>query len=73
MNADDHRTKITDSFGEFMFGVYKVFRRGQRYHRPFGKGVKETVDESLWKRWQEVAKYRPPSLADEARKRGLPV
>jgi uncharacterized protein (DUF2235 family) len=73
VNPDDHRAKITDSFADFMFGVYKVFRRGERYHRPFGKGVKETVDESVWKRWQELAEYRPPSLSDEARKRGLPV
>ena len=73
VNVDDHLAKITDSFAEFMFGVYKVFRRGQRYYRPFGKGVKETVDESVGKRWQEVAEYRPPSLVEEVRRRGLPV
>jgi uncharacterized protein (DUF2235 family) len=53
---------ISDSFGSFMFGIYKLFKK--RYHRAFGSGVNEVVDESVWQRWRADPAYRPPSLAN---------
>jgi uncharacterized protein (DUF2235 family) len=53
---------ISDSFAGFMFGIYRFFKK--RYHRAFGTGVNEVVDESVWQRWRADPAYRPPSLAN---------
>ncbi len=71
VGAEDHRAKVTDSFSEFMWGLYKAVKLGKRFNRPFGTGVNETVDDSVWQRWKDVKEYRPACLAAEARKRGL--
>lgn len=57
---EDFRGPIADSFGDFMFGAYRLFRR--RHHRVFGAGVNEVVDESVWRRWRADPSYRPPTL-----------
>ncbi len=49
-----------DSYGAFMHGVYRVFNKP--CERPIGGGVNETIDGSVWKKWNENADYRPPSL-----------
>jgi uncharacterized protein (DUF2235 family) len=54
---------INDSYGEFMFGLYKRFKGDKRHYRAFGRGVNETVDDSVWKRWQARPDYRPPTLS----------
>jgi uncharacterized protein (DUF2235 family) len=51
---------ISDSFRSFMLGIYKWFKKP--YHRPFGTGVNEVVDESVWQRWRADPSYRPASL-----------
>jgi hypothetical protein len=45
-----------------MYGIYKLFKKP--IERTFDAGVNETVDESVWLRWREVADYRPPTLTD---------
>jgi hypothetical protein len=45
-----------------MYGIYKLFK--QPLVRTIGGGVNETVDESVWQRWQQVAAYRPQTLTD---------
>ena len=55
-----HLGGIRDSFSEFMFGLYKRFK--DRHHRHFGKGQNETIDSSVWKRWQKLPAYRPVLL-----------
>ena len=57
---DDHRAGINDSFAEFMFGLYRIFKK--RFDRPFGTGVNETVDPTVWDRWRNDPAYRPASL-----------
>ena len=52
--------EIEDSYGKFVFGVYRWFNKS--YSRPYGKGVNETVDASVWQRWDQVPEYRPGSL-----------
>jgi uncharacterized protein (DUF2235 family) len=54
---------IHDSYSEFMFGLYKLFKGDKRYYRAFGRGVNETVDESVWKRWETLPDDRPPTVA----------
>ncbi len=60
VGASDHRTPVVDSYTRFMFGLYKNFK--DEFNRPFGQGVNETVDESVWLRWKEDPTYRPPCL-----------
>ena len=62
VGANDHLGEINDSFKEFMFGIYQVFKK--RHPRPFGKGVNETVNESVWQRWKQMPDYRPETLRD---------
>jgi uncharacterized protein (DUF2235 family) len=54
---------INDSYSEFMSGLYKLFKRGKRHYRAFGRGVNETVDDSAWMRWAARPDYRPPTLS----------
>jgi hypothetical protein len=43
-----------------MFGVYRAFK--DPFDRPYGSGVNETIDDSVWNRWQYDPDYRPASL-----------
>jgi len=43
-----------------MLGAYRIFKK--RFWRAFGKGVNESVHESVWRRWRERPEYRPDSL-----------
>lgn len=58
---------------EFMKGIYRVVRLGVRFNRVMGRGayavrggiavpVNETVDASVFSRYQTHPGYRPPSL-----------
>ncbi|HJW82399.1 MAG TPA: DUF2235 domain-containing protein, partial [Acidiferrobacterales bacterium] len=58
---------INDSYSEFMYGLYKRFKAGKRHYRAFGRGVNETVDDSVWKRWDAKPDYRPPTVAAQHR------
>jgi uncharacterized protein (DUF2235 family) len=57
----DCMAPVNDSFKEFVFGAYALFNRP--YKRPFGRGVNETIDPSVWARWIRDRAYRPASLA----------
>lgn len=61
IDPKDCLAEVNDSYKEFMFGAYGFFSRP--YKRPFGEGVNETVDPSVWVRWRSEAAYRPASLA----------
>jgi len=56
----DHLAEIDDSFKEFMFGAYRKFK--DRYWRPVGRGVNESIHESVWRRWKDKGEYRPGTL-----------
>ncbi len=64
------RAVPNDSYAEFMYGLYRVFKRP--YERVIGGGVNETIDDSVWKKWNEDAGYRPLSL-ETAMQAGLVV
>ncbi|MGQ0812804.1 MAG: DUF2235 domain-containing protein [Nitrospiraceae bacterium] len=71
VGSHDYLAKVNDSFGEFMFGIYKAIKLGRRYYRPIGMGVNETIDDSVWQRWKDIKEYRPPALAQRAEALGL--
>lgn len=62
VGPEDHLAPVVDSYSEFMFGLYKRFR--PRFHRAFGTGVNETVDPTVWDRWQNDSNYRPETLLE---------
>ena len=70
-----HLGRIHNSFGDFMFGLYARLPWIYPYHRPLWYGVKETIDESVWKRIDSAEgkdergkNYSPPSLRNWKRK-----
>jgi hypothetical protein len=60
VGESDYLSKISDSYAEFMYGAYRLVKK--RFIRKFGGGVKETVDPTVWTRYQSL-EYRPPTLA----------
>lgn len=60
VGASDHLADVDDSHGDFMYGIYQVYSR--RFNRTYGKGVNETVHESVWQRWNARPDYRPQML-----------
>ena len=60
MADSDYLGKVSDSYADFMYGTYRLFK--SRYTRKFGGGVKETVDDTVWQRYRS-AEYRPTTLA----------
>ena len=67
VNDQDPLANINDSYSEFMSGLYKRFKGDKRHFRSFGRGVNETVDDSVWKRWDANPDYRPPTVAAQRR------
>lgn len=77
VDPDAHQAPISDSYSDFMKGVYKRFSK--RHFRaiappPF-KGergthtrVNETIDVSVFDRWRSNASYRPANVADWAKR-----
>lgn len=57
---DDWKGVPRDSYGEFMHGLYKLFK--SPCNRSLGTSVNETIDASVWQRWYADTTYRPPSL-----------
>lgn len=58
--TDAERALPNDSYGQFMFGIYKLFK--PPVARVLGGGVNETIDASVWKKWDAQPPYRPSSL-----------
>ena len=75
-------SRPVDSYGKFMFGVYRVIRLGRRFYRPIGarrnkvKGgwsypINETIDESVFDRCRADASYAKANLNDWAARHSL--
>ena len=67
VGPNDFKGTVQDSYGGFMFKLYHLFKRP--HFRVFGQGLNETVDDSVWQRWDEDKEYKPPTLSGE-RERG---
>lgn len=72
------REPIADSYGDFMFGAYRLlsFRVHRGIAQPPGLfedgthiNINETIDSSVFQRWRADRKYRPEALADWARRK----
>jgi hypothetical protein len=77
LDGDALKAEIFDSYREFMHGAYSKFSR--RYYRQIGEGpredddgshtnVNETIDASVFERYRADSKYRPPGMAEWARR-----
>jgi hypothetical protein len=82
IDVDDgaEQVEVADSYASFLMGAYRL--ASARYHRPIGAApvqldgycvatINETIDASVFKRWQANSKYRPDNLADWATRVGL--
>jgi uncharacterized protein (DUF2235 family) len=77
---DDVMCAVSDSFSEFMRGVYKVVKMGNRFHRPIGAEIVqtpsgpripigETIDGSVFDRWRRDPQYRPFGIVEWANRK----
>jgi uncharacterized protein (DUF2235 family) len=68
LRGDEHLQPLHDTYRRFLRGTFRLVR--PRYYRPIGaalqgidiEGVRQTVDETVFDRWQKKADYRPPNL-----------
>ena len=78
LDGDVVKSPVADSFKEFMHGAYSVF--ASRFYRMIGAEpeqaedgthttVNESIDVSVFDRWQKDEKYRPPSLKEWAERK----
>jgi len=77
LDGDAFTAGISDSYREFMNGAYSIF--SYRDYRPIGEApretadgthsnVNETIDVSVFQRWQKNPSYRPPNLVEWAQR-----
>lgn len=73
---------IRDSLAEMAHGIYEVLTLGKHYYRPIGAPsvysenghvdtINESIDATVFSRWQENSSYRPPNLAEWAQRHGI--
>ncbi len=73
VEPDAHLAPILDSYRTFLHGSYALATLGRRYHRvigaspcPNGRGIchtlNETVDETVFRRMEQMASYRPVNV-----------
>jgi hypothetical protein len=77
IDGDENTASIHDSFGEMAGGIYRAYKFFRPYYRAIGVGpvvedntstttINETIDASVFDRWQKDANYRPANLVDWA-------
>lgn len=71
---------ISDSYGEFMCGAYKLLTLGRKFYREIGldpvpssvselrQNINETIDASVFERWRSDKTYRPLNLVQWAQR-----
>ncbi|MBX9825349.1 MAG: DUF2235 domain-containing protein [Xanthobacteraceae bacterium] len=78
LDGDVLTAAMADSYKAFMGGIYSKVSR--RYYRAIGAApeareggthtnVNETIDGSVFERWRSRSDYRPPNLADWAKRK----
>jgi uncharacterized protein (DUF2235 family) len=79
LDGDAAVAPISDSFSEFMHGLYRLVKLGRPYYRPIDHpaagehNVNETIDASVFERWRRVPGYRPQNLSDWAGRHGVDI
>lgn len=84
LDGNEMQAPIADSYRQFMYGLYRL--ASPPYFRPIGAPptpveggagdnhtVNETIDASVFARWNGNAGYRPPNLAAWAVRHGVDV
>ena len=80
IDGDENTCPIHDSLKEMAHGVYALLTKP--YYRPVGAErvengdavttiFNETIDGTVFDRWQKCSDYRPPNLIDWAKRRGV--
>jgi hypothetical protein len=80
LDGDAVRAPIIDSYGQFGWGLYS--KVSSPLYRTIGRdpdvrddgsriNVNETIDSTVFKRWHDDPNYRPPNLAEWARRKGV--
>ena len=75
LDGDVLKASVCNSYREFLYGAYRLISRP--YYRPIDEppqqvqdgtnsNVNETIDASVFARWNADTNYRPPNLADWA-------
>ena len=84
IDGDENTAPLTDSFSEFAWGTYKIAKLGRSYYRPIGiapieiptsvtNTINETIDWSVFNRWQKDKTYRPKNLDAWAKKQKVDI
>jgi uncharacterized protein (DUF2235 family) len=82
LDGDETKAPLDDSYREFMYGIYRLV--SSAYYRPIGApprqvqggteiNVNETIDASVFARWNADDNYRPANLLDWARGYGVDI
>jgi len=82
LDGDETKAPLTDSYRDFLFRIYHLV--SAPYYRPIGapprqvqdgteSTVNETIDASVFARWNADDTYRPPNLVDWASRYGVNV
>jgi hypothetical protein len=80
IDGDEHTGYIHDSLAEMAHGIYEILTFGKHYYRPIGidpveteqtstSAINETIDATVFARWQADPTYRPPNLVEWAKRR----
>ncbi|XP_024399235.1 uncharacterized protein YEL023C isoform X2 [Physcomitrium patens] len=62
--GEQWRQAPNDSFGSFLFGMYRIYRLGQPNNREIGKKVEESLHPSVLLRLQNYPEYQPKPLTN---------
>jgi len=84
IDAGAAQCRIRDSLAEMMHGVYRVLTLNHHYYRPIGSDpvedatsitntINESIDGSVFDRVRADVHYRPPNLAEWAKRRAVNV
>lgn len=80
MDGEYLREPIADSYGDFMFGGYRLlsFRAKRGIAQPPGRfsdgthiNINETIDSAVFERWRADSEYRPEALVDWASRKRI--
>jgi uncharacterized protein (DUF2235 family) len=75
---------VHDSLAEMAHGIYEVLTFGKNYYRPIGEDpredesgmvsvINESIDASVFARWNAISGYRPPNLKEWADRRNVDI
>lgn len=63
LDRGEYRSPVRDSYREFLWGVNAINPFSQRYYRPIGAAINESVDDSVLRKIEHDPDYRPRNLA----------